>query len=351
MKKSLAFIFLLMLTSLLPLRPAQAQGEVYCAGVHQDVAIPLTDLGPAEYIRMDGQHTGFTGGLYPGGLNQRPSAHQAQGLAQASLVQPLDADGNPDPQNGLVAMISIGMSNAYMEFQEFMAQTHGFPGLNPYLFIENGAQAGQVAQYWADPNGNPWTVLALNLANHHISPLQVQVAWIKEVRTGAGAFPAKPLQLQADLQAIVQNLKDKYPNTRLAYLTSRTRAYIYVPSLSPEPAAYESGFAVKWLIESQINGNPALNFNPAAGPVQAPWLSWGPYLWADGLNPRSDGLIWTPQDLLQDCTHPSSNGEAKAADMLLDFFSTDPTSVPWFMDSQPLPQDFSIFLPLARDDG
>jgi hypothetical protein len=34
------------------------------------------------------------------------------------------------------------------------------------------------------------------------------------------------------------------------------------------------------------------------GPVRAPLLLWGPYLWADGATPRkSDGLFYAPEDL------------------------------------------------------
>ena len=39
-----------------------------------------------------------------------------------------------------------------------------------------------------------------------------------------------------------------------------------------EPFSYESGFAVKWLVEQQLKGDPALNYDPQKGTVQAPWL-------------------------------------------------------------------------------
>ena len=128
----------------------------------------------------------------------------------------------------------------------------------------------------------------------------------------------------------------------VAYLSSRTRSYTYWQGLSPEPAAYESGFAVKWLIELQIQGLPELNYNPGLGTVVAPWLSWSAYLWTDGLNPRSDGLIWTANDMVPDCTHPSSSGELKVANLLLNFFERDSTTG-WF--SARLAEDHQLFFP------
>ena len=43
---------------------------------------------------------------------------------------------------------------------------------------------------------------------------------------------------------------------------------------------------MKWLIEDQINGTSELNYDPNAGEVNAPWVAWGPYLWADGTTGR-----------------------------------------------------------------
>jgi hypothetical protein len=50
---------------------------------------------------------------------------------------------------------------------------------------------------------------------------------------------------------------------------------------------------VRWLIQDQIEGDAALNYDASRGPVKAPLLMWGHYLWADGTTPRqSDGLVW-----------------------------------------------------------
>jgi len=170
-----------------------------------------------------------------------------------------------------------------------------------------------------------------------LTPEQVQLAWIKHTRIGYGDFPDMALALQSDLEAIVRNLKTNYPNIKMAYLSSRTRSFTYWRGLSPEPTAFETGLAVRWLIQKQINGDPELNYDPNLGEVRAPYLAWSAYLWADGLNPRSDGLIWSQEDMTFDCTHPSLSGQQKVANMLLDFFKNDTTSMPWFLANPPIP--------------
>jgi len=119
---------------------------------------------------------------------------------------------------------------------------------------------------------------------------------------------------------------------KIAYLSSRIYAgYATVP-LNPEPHAYEGGFAVKWTIAGQISGSDDLNYDPARGSVRAPWLAWGPYLWADGVKGRKqDSLIYTREDVGPDGTHPSPQGREKVGRQLLDFLKTSPTSKPWFL--------------------
>src|SRR6266536_670166 len=71
---------------------------------------PLIDFGSATY-------RGFQGGLYPGGSNQRPPAHNAAGISIAQSIQPLNTAGTVDVTNGKIVWTSIGMSNATQETQ------------------------------------------------------------------------------------------------------------------------------------------------------------------------------------------------------------------------------------------
>ena len=117
---------------------------------------------------------------------------------------------------------------------------------------------------------------------------------------------------------------------KIAYLSSRTYAgYARVPQ-NPEPHSYESGFAPKWIIAGQIAGYLEYNYDPARGRPRFPWVAWGPYLWADGVKGRKDGVIWVREDFGNDGMHPSMQGREKIARMLMRFLKTDPTAMPWF---------------------
>ncbi len=290
---------------------------------------PLNDLGTGTY-------QGRQGGLYPGGSNLRPAAHESAGLEQARAVQPLNAQGQPDA-SGKIVLLSIGMSNATQEFSTFKPMADTDPGKNPKLVIVDGAQGGMTASRISNPNlpeyQQFWTTVEARLANAGVTAAQVQVAWVKEADANpTAAFPTHALTLKDEYALIAQILKTRFPKIRLAYYSSRTYGGYASTTLNPEPYAYESGFAVKWLLEDQINASPALNFDPAHGMVKAPWLAWGPYLWADGIRPRSDGLIYTCSDFASDGTHPAPGGaRQKVAQMLLNFFKNDSTARLWFL--------------------
>jgi hypothetical protein len=288
--------------------------------------VPLIDLGTGTY-------QGFTGGLYPNGQNAPPPAHLARGINARSLVVPRDAAGLP-AASGRIVLLSIGMSNTTQEYSTWVVTANGDPNKNPAVMVVDGAQGGQDAVIIANPNANFWTVVDQRLASAGVTPQQVQAVWLKEAIAGVtGGFPGASTQLQGLLAQIARNIRARYPNVQLCFCSSRTYAGYATVSLNPEPYAYESGFAVRWLIEQQMNGDPQLNCDPQLGPVLAPWLGWGPYLWTDGTTPRSDGLVWLCADVQSDGTHPSTSGRAKVANLLQQFFTTDALTVPWYLGS------------------
>jgi hypothetical protein len=223
--------------------------------------IPLNDLGNGKYL---GQ---FEGGLYEHGANVPPADHAAVGVGQAALVRPLDRNGNPSP-SGRIAMISVGMSNTTQEFcaagnpapcttWSFVGQAAVDPAVNhATLVLVNGARGGQAADSWESPTQPDWDGVKTNLTTAGLSEAQVEVAWIKQAnispRTSLPASNADAYRLVAQLGNIVRALKVRYPNIRLAYFSSRIYAGYASSTLNPEPYAYESAFAVKWLIQAQV---------------------------------------------------------------------------------------------------
>src|SRR5579859_1587990 len=295
--------------------------------------VPLTDLGTGTYL-------GAEGGLYLNGSNVMPAGHDSDGVGFADSIQPLDSNGNPDP-NGKYAFIALGLSVPYENFYYLQQAAMADPSLNPHLVLVNGANPNLTAGRYANSTDPIWaTITNYFLPQAGVTADQVVAAWVLAIDGfPTGVFPADMTKLQGECESIAQNLHNKFPNLKLAFYSTREYGG-YSNGLAhqddPESYAYETGFAVRGMIVDQLNGDPSLNYNPANGPVMAPWLSWASYDWANGLLPRSDGLVWTCQDFINDGTHNSaSGGRAKAANLLLNFLKTTDVTMPWTLASQP----------------
>jgi len=306
--------------------------------------IPLTDLGTSKYKGEDG-------GLYGGGSNEPPAAHRAAVEKQLKLIQPRDAQGQP-AADGKIVLLSVGMSNTTMEFQVFKRQADADPQKSPRVQIVDGAQGGRVASVWVHgldgvppgidkakiKNADPWPVVDQRLQDAGVSPRQVQVAWIKHANPGParqGEFPKHAKILAEDTILTLQKLHTRFPNLRVTCLSSRIYAGYATTALNPEPYAYEGAFAMRWVIQKQIQGDARLNFDSDKGEVQSPAVVWGPYLWADGIKPRqADKLVWLEDDVVPpDRTHPSDAGREKVARLLLDFLHTNPLARDWYLNA------------------
>ena len=285
---------------------------------------PINDLG-TSYFR------GYQGGLYQDGANSRPYSHNAAGTTIAKQIVPLDTNGFYNPTSGRIVFLSIGMSNTNLEFGSLMSLVSSSTDVNPKMRLVNGAQGGFHINLLIDSNNIYWTNVMNILTAAGYSAKQVQAVWYKNVDQGSTdtTFPGYPNSLRAKHKTVLNILRNKFTNLKQCYMASRIYAGYAETPANPEPNAYYSGWAVKWLIDDQINGDTSLIYTGANR--KAPWTSWGPYLWADGLTPRSDGLTWIcPDDYNSDGTHPSLIGRSKVGNMLMNFFLNDAASKPWF---------------------
>lgn len=265
---------------------------------------PLTDLGTRTY-------ESYRGGLYPGGKNTPSAAYLKKGLGAAAQVKPVE---------GRVVLLSIGMSNTTQEFSAFKQLADADPRKRASVTVVDGAQGGQDIERIRLPYATFWSVIDQRLAAAGATAKQVQVVWLKEaIARPTESFPADAQRYRGGLRQIHEVLRTRFPNLRLVYVSSRTYAGYATTPLNPEPYAYQSAFGVKWFVQDRIEGK-----------VTGPWVGWGPYLWTDGTKGRGDGLTWTCADTAADGTHPSPSGRRKVAELLLRFFTSDPTARTWF---------------------
>jgi hypothetical protein len=300
-------LFPLVVLALVPAAAYSPAGEARSAAdcsVRSTGLPPLSDMGRTRY-------RGHRGGLYPGGANRPSRRYLRRGADTARRVRPI---------RGKIGFVGVGMSNAMEEFRAFARTASQDPAINPALTFVEGPGGGWDAVRVSRPGSRYWTALNARLRRARVTRQQVQVVWLKQAIAGEDrAFPQDARVLQMHLRRIVRTLARRFPNLRLVYVSSRTYGGYAVTHLNPEPFAYESGFAAKWLVQDGIEGRLGRRV----------WVGWGPYLWTDGADGRRDGLTWVCDDVLEDGTHPSPSGVRKVARLLMEFFTKDPTAA-WF---------------------
>lgn len=287
---------------------------------------PLIDFGASE------TYLGYSGRKFTGS-NDPPPQHMASAMEMAGQIEPLDSSGQPDAVNGKIGYCSIGMSNTNQEFGKLINFANVDPSKDPKVVLINGAQGGVPAEDMLSINDPFWTTNIPNkLSGAGITAQQVQAVWFKQTNRGpTGSFPNWALNLKDQFVTLLQHVHTTFSNIKIVYITNRIYAGYASSTLNPEPYAYEQGFACKWVIDMQVDGDMVLNFNNSLGLVRSALLLWGPYIWADGINPNSEGLFWTcPDDFKTDGTHPSDPiGQEKVGQILLNHLQTDPTTF-WY---------------------
>ncbi len=303
-------------------------GLAFKSNAQSDVSnlIPINELGTDTY-------KGHTGGLYPNGSNEMPPAFYADAIEMAKAIQPLGADGNP-VANGKIGLLTIGASTVAMFSRGIEMGLAKQTGLNEELVFINGGVGGQDISDIRSPGANYWKVVNERLASAGLSNEQVQVIWFQEdnLRDRGNEFPGRGERLADEFIYMVQFMKNRYPNLKLLYLTARhTTAFLPADARGKhkEPMAYINGWACKWMIEKQIEGDKTLTYK--GSDAQAPLILWGPYWWTQGSKPRQDGYTWTP-DMVVDGVHPTEEGRRRVGQELVDFWRTDEVSKIWFLE-------------------
>jgi hypothetical protein len=337
-------------------------------------SIPLMDMTASQ------NYLNFQGGLYENFSDSAPADHNADALAASATIQPLDTNGNPS-FTGTVVFVSFGMSNAEIEFTSFVTTVLASSSVNSTtLHVTNGAAGEQDACYWFPavglPSCNPdfeneYDRIVGNLSTIGLSANQVQVAWVDNANGRAhpenrGCVPfgslcvplcdptlagciineniTNPVNEEEEFGETMRAAKQRFPNLKMVFFSSRVYGgYAQATDADPEPFAYQTGYGIKATIQAQINQLRTGIVDPVAGSLDysvSPWIGWGPYFWADGDIPRSDGLVWCngqagppcngELDFGTDGLHLSTAGGQKAANLLLNWFLASPYTKSWF---------------------
>ena len=289
---------------------------------------PLTELGTGTF-------KGHQGGLYPNGSNEMPPAFFNDAVVIASTIIPLDKNGNPDP-NGEIGLVTLGASTVAMFSKGLEKMLPGTKGVNKELNFVNCGIGGQDMSDIMNPAANFWSVIDARVKAAGMTLDQVQVIWFQEdnLKNRDNDLEVRGNALVDDFTYMVQFCKKHYPNLKLFYVSGR-HTTDFMPAEAKdkhrEPKAYINGWACKWIIEKQINGDKDLQYK-GENPV-APLILWGPYFWTQGDKTRSDGYSWTRALVSNDGVHPTDAGIEKVSKDLVDFWQTDPVSKLWFLEN------------------
>jgi hypothetical protein len=288
-----------------------------------------TIVGLVPLTEMVGTYEGQSGGLYPGGSNETPTAHLEAGLDIVRGVVPRNAAGSPD-QLGIVGVLLIGFS---MTYQMHIALADSFelePWRAPWVTLVNAAAPGKTADLIAEPSNPYWAQVQDSVETAGLDPRQIQVVLLQQTNS----WPTEPFEeftdsLRVRVERILAITRTIFPNAAVAHIWGREFAGYATTALNPEPWAYQTDFAMRTVIGDQIDGDPAMTYGPGG---VVPWTDRGPYLWANGNDPREiDGLVWLCRDFSpDDGTHYTNSGWLKAASQVMEFIRTNPVAQAWF---------------------
>lgn len=261
-------------------------------------SIPLPQLLGSSYL-------GEPGGLYPES-NEPPAGYLDEAVSSLE-------------QDSQIVLLCLGMSAMQNMCSGYI--NGSYPGVTPGLIAINGA-IGSKQQNWESASHFVWDRGVQMLTQQGLNESQVDIVIYHNTFGGESRpFPEWVLAengLRASLQITMDIIAERYPNTKLILVTSRYHAFYAPPdSKSPEPWAYESAWAYKYLIEDRINC--AVDCGPP--------VAWFAYLWDSS---------WPQSWYVSDGIHLSNEGRAAAGAIWDNFLRTSPYTTSWYL-SGPAP--------------
>ena len=332
MTSKLIFFIILFISSLAINKPVK--GQLNCDNDTTGL-ISLVDLQTGFYLGE------FQGGLYPGGSNQMPLSHLNKGIKVSKAIKPLDSLGNVDFVNGKVYLACFGSSTSAQPFKKYQTLLETTEGLNN-CFETILCHYGGGLENMTMENTEYWEGIENEkLIPEGVTPEQIQVGWLMNASREDSIYdmPLQADSVKAKYIRTFQALYANYTNLKILYLSPPYYGGYADPTdeffeVNQEPCSYHTGFAGKWAIQDQIFGDPSLKFK-GAGKL-APFLSWGPHIWADGLRANSyDGLSWNCEDYRVDGAgiHLNDGGKEILGDIIYDFFLNDTIASFWYKDA------------------
>jgi len=324
MKRTHHYLFLFLCTVVLS-RQSFAQGAV-CDALTPGLT-PLIDLGAGFY-------EGFQGGLFPfGSLSEIPaSQHFKKGRSLAKSMQPLNASGAVDYDNGVVLMGGFGPSVPLHLIDSLIPIVHNTTDAyvtNPCFDLINLCIGGRGLDFAIGPDSYKyWDSVESTIAVRGYTVNQLQVGWMyfnaKYDSLDPQEFPEHALSVKEDYITWLQLCKEHFPNMKIMFVSGRHYGGFCDTTIEQlpaagEPASYYNNFTVKWLIEDQINGDPDLKY--FGGATVVPFITWGPYFWTNGATPRiTDGRSYGCEKFSDDGFHLTDPTNHEDADYMMQHF-------------------------------
>lgn len=268
-------------------------------------------LASKKYLRsmVDVQnYQGKAGGLYDNNTNKIPQDFITQGIGKTKNFVPLNIKGNPDRKSGKVVFAMIGSTYNSQENEAGMEllgrnMTQIVDKFQTVLIDnqENSLKKLTVSTIL-------WEGFGSQLSEKGLSNLQVRVLALDildPVFLQSENMTSE--QLKDFLIKIIELAQVQYPNLGIIYLhTPLFHGYL---DADLEPYTYELAFDIRDLVIGQKldNGEPL--------------LLWGPYMWVNVDEIRSDGFSLVIGDYVNDGRTFSQSGIEKYQKFFVDYYT------------------------------